>query len=317
MPLVIPAGAATASPALEGDVLVARDGTPLPLRTWLPPADRRPAAVLVLVHGFNEHAGVYDETGRWFAARGVAAYAYDQRGFGAGPNRGVWAGEAAMADDLAAAVAAVRARHPGVPVHVLGESMGGAVILTAITAAAPPAVDGGILSAPAVWGRASMPWYQTLALWAAAHTIPGTGLTGRGLGIQASDNVEMLKARGRDPLIITQTRVDAVWGLVNLMDRAMAAAPRADARILILYGENDQLVPPGAIAQMLQALPAAAAERRRYALYPAGWHMLLHDRQRAVVWADILAWIEDPGAPLPSRADVYAVEMGACPPGAC
>lgn len=315
VPLVIPAGAAVVAPTVDSQTLVSRDGTPLPLRAWVPTEPA--AAVLILLHGFNEHAGVYDETGRWFADRRVAVYAYDQRGFGQAANRGVWAGETALVDDFAAAVAAVGARHPGVRVYALGESMGGAVLMAAMAGPEPPAVAGVILSAPAVWGRASMPWYQTLALWAAAHTVPGTGLSGRGLGIQASDNIEMLKGRGRDPLVIRQTRIDAVWGLVNLMDRAMAAAPGLDRRLLILYGEKDQLIPAGAVAEMLRRLPADGDDRRRFALYADGWHMLLHDQQRAVVWQDILAWITDPAAPLPSHADTYAIEMRACPPGAC
>lgn len=301
-PVEVPAGPPAASPVLADDALVTADGVRLPLRSWLP-SSGPPDAVIIALHGFNDYSGAFDGLGRFLAARGIASYAYDQRGFGGAPNRGLWAGTAALTSDLRAAVAVVRARHPGTPIHLFGESMGGAVVMAAMAGPQPPDVDSVILAAPAVWGRSSMPWYQTTLLWMAVHTLPSRRLTGQGLGIQASDNIEMLKAFGRDPVVIKATRVDAVWGLVNLMDQAMASAPALDGRLLILYGEHDQLIPPGAIAEMLTMLPEQGAARRRFALYADGWHMLTRDLQAETVWRDIDAFIADPDAPLPSGAD--------------
>lgn len=317
VPLVIPPGEAAVLPKISGERLVARDGVTLPLRSWKPEMGP-PVAVVIALHGFNEYSRAFDDVGRWLAGRfGIAFYAYDQRGFGESLNRGVWPGEAALAGDLGAAVAAVQAQHPRTPLFLLGESMGAAVIMTAMAAPAPPQVEGIVLLAPAVWGRASMPWYQNLVLWMAAHTIPGVGVTGRGLGIQASDNIEMLKARGRDPLVIKQTRIDAVYGLVNLMDRAMTASSLLHGRMLILYGDKDQLIPPGAISEMLAKLPRDTEGHRRIGVYATGYHMLLHDLQREVVWDDIGSWIVDPTKPLPSLAESYAAEASFCPAEAC
>ena len=142
-------------------------------------------------------------------------------------NRGLWAGDTRMAEDLAAVVALLRARHPGLPVYLLGTSMGGAVAMRAMTLPQPPAVDGLILAAPAVWGWKAMNGLYATALRLAAHTVPARRLTGQGLAIRPSDNIEMLRALGRDPLVIKETRVDAVYGLVGLMDRAYEAPPAA------------------------------------------------------------------------------------------
>lgn len=311
-PVQVPAGPAAVSPVLADDALVAADGVRLPLRSWLPSSDP-PDAVVIALHGFNDYSAFFDGIGRYLAERGIASYAYDQRGFGGAPNRGYWAGTPALTGDVRAAVAAVRARHPGTPVYLFGESMGGAVLMVLMAGPQPPEVAGVILAAPAVWGRASMPWYQTTLLWMAVHTFPGRQLTGQGLGIQASDNIEMLKALGRDPQVIKATRVDAVWGLVNLMDQAMASSPALDGRLLILYGEHDQLIPPGAIAEVLTGLPAEGSARRRFALYPDGWHMLTRDLQAETVWRDIDAFISNPDGDLPSGADRRG--SAACPSG--
>ena len=206
-PLVKPAGPPAVEPVVNAGTIVADDGASLPLHAW-PPEGAEPSAVILGVHGFNDYGRFLDAPATWLAARGIATYAYDQRGFGRAANRGLWPGTETLARDLKAAVRALRRRHPGVPLYVLGESMGGAVVMVAMAEPDPPDVDGVILVAPAVWGRETMPWYQTAALWTAAHTVPWKTATGRGLGIRPSDNMEMLRAFSRDPLVIKKTRFE-------------------------------------------------------------------------------------------------------------
>jgi alpha-beta hydrolase superfamily lysophospholipase len=259
---------------------------------------------VLALHGMNDYSNAFEGPGRFLAKRGVAVYAYDQRGFGQGPHPGYWSDAADMAADLRSAARLVAARHPGVPLYLLGESMGGAVAILAAEDP-PPEVTGLILSAPAVWGRAEMGMMQRLALWLAANTVPGWTLTGRGLHILASDNIEMLRALSRDPLVLKATRVDAINGLVDLMDAAFAAAPRLRLPTLVLYGANDEVIPPEPTWRMIEHLPALSSTQR-VALYDRGWHMLLRDLDAELVLTDLAAWIADPARPLPSGADARA-----------
>jgi len=300
-----------AGPTLTETQFVTADGSALPLRHWAPPAGpdgvkRAPRGVLLALHGFNDYSNAFAESGPALAAEGLEVYAYDQRGFGAAPHRGLWPGVAALAGDLATAAGLLRQRHPGLPLYLLGESMGGAVILAALAGPEPPDAEGVILAAPAVWGRETMPFHQRAALWLSTRLFPWARVTGRGLGIQASDNIEMLRGLGRDPLFIKETRLDAIYGVVDLMDAALQAAPKVGAPTLLLYGEQDQVVPAEPTFQFWRSLPAEAATRRRFAYYPEGWHMLLRDLQAGVVIADVAAWTRDPAAPLPSGAEAYA-----------
>ncbi|BBK34105.1 alpha-beta hydrolase superfamily lysophospholipase [Stella humosa] len=287
-------------PELEKSELVTADGLRLPMRVWSP--GEEPRAIIVALHGFNDHSTAFEMPAVEWARHGIATYAYDQRGFGSAPNTGRWPGMAALARDAGTAIRLVRARHPGLPVYLLGESMGGAIAMVALTGADAPPVDGAILVAPAVWGRQTMGLGKRLALATISSTMPWLTLSGRGLGYRPSDNEDMLRAFSRDPLVIKETRADTVKGLVDLMDAALAASARFRTPALILYGEKDQIVPREPTALMLSRL-AGAADRQRVAVYPEGWHMLLRDLQAQVVWADIRAWIEDPAAPLPSGAD--------------
>ncbi len=152
-----------------------------------------------------------------------------------------------------------------------------------------------------------MPWYQRTALWVAAHTVPWLKVTGRGLRIRASDNIEMLRALGRDPLFIRETRIDSLYGLTDLMDAALASAHGLTGPALILYGENDEIIPRAPVRMMVEGFPEKGTEERRLALYGQGFHMLLRDIQRQTVWQDIAAWITDAKAALPSGADAARI----------
>jgi alpha-beta hydrolase superfamily lysophospholipase len=160
--------------------------------------------------------------------------------------------------------------------------------------------------APAVWGRDEQGPIQSGALWLAAHTVPWLRLTGEGLDIRPSDNTAMLRKLARDPLVIKETRIDALFGLTNLMDRASEAAPDLRDRALILYGSHEEVIPDSAALSMLRRLPADARTERRIAVYPDGYHMLLRDRKAHVVLRDVAAWIDDPDVPLPSGGDRLA-----------
>ena len=272
-------------PAIEGDRYVTRDGLRLGLAHW---DASDPHAVIVALHGMSDYSNAFATEAPWWSEHGISTYAYDQRGFGRSPNVGLWPGGEALRQDLGDFVDVVRARHPGIPIFVLGESMGGSVVMTAFASPSPPQAAGVILVSPAVWGWSTLPVSYRVSLWASAHLLPGLMLTGQGLNIMPSDNIEMLRANFRDPLFLKSTRTDAIYGLVNLMDEAFMDAPRmAPVPLLLVYGGKDQVIPPASTEAMARTLGPNATVKR----YPNGYHMLLRDLDASARWADIAAWI--------------------------
>ena len=275
------------------------DGTALGLTVW--EAEYEPQAVIVGLHGMNDYANAFHLAAPWWAGQGITTYAFDQRGFGRSPHRGVWGGEALMCEDLRACVELARERHPGVPVAVVGESMGGAVAIAAFASSRPPRAERLALLAPAVWGWSSQPLPNRTALWFTAHVAgsrvikPPRWVTQH---IRASDNIDELRAMGRDPLMIWGARSDALWGLTQLMETAWASTGRLRVPTAYLYGANDEIIPPEPTLQAAARLPHGD----RTALYREGWHLLLRDRQAQTVWKDVAAFVAEPRAPLPSGA---------------
>jgi alpha-beta hydrolase superfamily lysophospholipase len=293
-----PAPPAHETPSMTLNAVYTADGADLPLRTFLPAGT--PRAVIVALHGFNDYSNTYSDPGLFFMAHGVGLYAYDQRGFGDAPDRGLWVGQRRLIDDLKLVVALVHRRHPGVPLFIMGDSMGGALLMVAMTAPDPPAADGVILMAPAVRGRDTLTGLERAVLATLSTAFPWFTVTGQGLNILPSDNIPMLRQLSGDPLVIKHTRLDTLRGLVDLMDAASEAASRLTVPALILAGERDEIITPTPTCLMLARLPARPPGAWRFVLYPKGYHMLLRDREAPRVMTDIAHWMANRAAPLPS-----------------
>ncbi len=291
-------------PAIEDAAFTTTDALRLPMRKWLPPGE--PRAVILALHGFNDYSNAFDAPAKIWAARGIATYAYDQRGFGGAPGRALWPGSAALSTDAVTAATLLRRIYPGKPLYLLGESMGGAVAILAASGATgvyPAPVDGVVLSAPAVWTRESMEFLPRLALWTGVRLFPDAVLTGESLHILASDNIPMLIALGKDPMVIKGARVDTIYGLVDLMDRTIRAAPALKTPMLLMYGAHDAVIPADPMRAFVAALPADSVPHDRFGYYQAGYHMLLRDLEGPRVAADVASWVLDRAAALPSHAD--------------
>jgi acylglycerol lipase len=294
-----------AGPRLEADAVVASDGARLGLTVWEPAPDAPVRGVIVALHGMNDYARAWQLAGPWWAREaGIITYAYDARGFGRSPGRGIWAGQAPMTADLRTVLALVRQRHPGVPVAVAGESMGAATILAAL--GEPQGLEGAdriALLAPAVWGWSNLPPAYSASLWLGAHLAgsravePPRAVVRR---IRPTDNEALLRDLGRDRMMLFETRIDAVYGLVRLMEAGFRATARLPQGSVVLVGARDAVVPPAATAAMIARLPPGV----RLVRYPDGYHMLTRDLQAARVFADVAAALLAPDTPLPSGLEV-------------
>lgn len=107
----------------------AADGTRLSVERWLP--DTEPIAIVQVMHGMAEHAARYARLAEALTARGWAVYADDHRGHGR--TAGSLAAVGSFAEDDGWEVAihdqqtlsnAYRTEHSGLPLVVLGHSLG-------------------------------------------------------------------------------------------------------------------------------------------------------------------------------------------------
>jgi alpha-beta hydrolase superfamily lysophospholipase len=273
-----------------------QDGSKLTARVW---NYAKPQHIVLGVHGFNDYSKSFERLAQHLVAETQATvYAYDQRGFGANPQPGVWPGSEALVDNLRHIAAQLRERHPDLPLTVIGESMGGAVLLVAASETPGLAADQLILQAPAVWGAQSMPLFQRLSLYTMNLIAPEMSFTGRGLpslGIRPTDDPEVSRDLSRDPLVIKATRVSSLSGLTDLMGRAQTQTKLPPQRTLLLYGLRDRIIPPQPVCDWLTNLNSAASVTHKtdVIIYKEGWHMLTRQLSAQETLEDITHWIQN------------------------
>ena len=271
------------------------DGSTLEARVW---NYSKPQHIVLGVHGFNDYSKSFERLAQHLVAETQAeVYAYDQRGFGANPQPGVWPGSEELINNLRHIAAQLRERYPGLPLTVIGESMGGAVVLIAASETPGLTADQLILKAPAVWGAQSMPMYQRLSLYTMNLIAPEMSFTGRGLsslGIRPTDDPEVSRDLSRDPLVIKATRVSSLAGLTELMGRAQTQTNLPSQRTLVLYGLRDKIIQPQPVCDWLTNLNSATPTTLKadFIVYKEGWHMLTRQLRARETVEDIAHWIQ-------------------------
>jgi len=260
---------------------------------WLPPEAQR---VLILVHGYAEHAGRYEEMAMYFAAQGFAVHAYDQAGHGRTPGpRGHVDRFERLLDELAGFVDRVRAEHPGLPLVLAGHSMGG--LVTAATAAfRHPEVDRIVLSGALLELGANGSADRMLRLFAArllSFLVPrfglATGLDAEGL----SRDPEVVRRYLSDPLVKDRMSARFAAGLFSMVARMKVAAGQIERPILILHGGADPICPAEGSRRLHAGLAPGVAQRSRLSVYPALRHEIWNEPERVEIWQEMLAWIAD------------------------
>lgn len=272
----------------DAEYVRADDGERLYVQRWRP-SGGEPRAVFVISHGLAEHSDCYLPFVEYFAARGAAIYAHDHRGFGrSGGRRGHVSHYERYVEDLRALVQRARGENPGLPVVLVGHSMGGTIAL--LFALRHASVDIAIFSAPALIVGLPIPaWKRALGLTMSRlyPTYTDTAvlraeLLTRDLEIQQATREDTLRHGSRTARLFTEM---FVRGPRDVYARASALR----IPYLVLHGSEDPLVPVEASQRLYDT---ATAPPREIRIYPGLRHELFREVERAQVFADVAAWLD-------------------------
>ena len=285
------------APTLKAEAITMADGTDLALTRYDPAG--KPKAVILALHGYADYARNYALAAPVWAARGFVVIAVDQRGFGRNDSAGEWAGGNQMVDDLAQMIVAVSDAFPDLPLHLVGASMGAAVITGVMGSdgydEAKARVTSVALAAPATRGWRVLPFYFRATLSSVRRIAPDWSFSGDMVEIVTTDNIEWLGVLASDPYMLREGAVRSLYGMAWLMDGAIERAKGLDVPAFVAYGGKDEVIMPDGLACYM----ARAPEGVRYRFYPDGYHLILRDKGRAPVIEDIAAFFENPEAIAP------------------
>jgi alpha-beta hydrolase superfamily lysophospholipase len=261
-------------------------------RAWL--GDGDPRAVVVIAHGASEHAGRYGHVAARLVADGYAAYAIEHRGHGRseGPRALIDRISNAVAD-LDSLVVLAAGEHPGVPVFLLGHSMGGAIAVS-YAIAHQDRLAGLILSAPLAALEAA-PAPMRIAARVLSALVPRLPMFEIDASMVSRDP-DVVKAYVEDPLVYHgKLPVRTVAELAAAIESFPEAVQALTVPTLILYGTADRLCPPRGNVMLNDRI---GATDKTLVPYEGLYHELLNEPEQGQVLDEISNWLAARVAPV-------------------
>jgi alpha-beta hydrolase superfamily lysophospholipase len=274
-----------------------------PCLSWLPPADVKPRVALLCIHGFSLHKGCYAAFGKEMAKNGIATYATDLRGFGELKDYNNREGMDFDGDlvDIKATLQQIHKNHPGLPVILLGESLGGAIALRA-AALYPELISGLICAVPARDRFAMSDSEKKVTKTSVLNTITGDyskPMDGAAFAAvqKISANEELRSEWKNDPLMRTYfSAKDFVQFDFFMRGNLEVAKFIKDMPVLFLQGTADKLIRPEGTWRLFERL---ATPNRQLVLSKNSEHLLFEENQfRADDVGFVTTWIDKNVSPL-------------------
>jgi acylglycerol lipase len=263
-------------------------------RHWEPRGT--PRANLVICHGVNSHSGQYMAAGQEFASRGYAVTALDLRGRGKSDGERFYIESIdEYVSDVSLTIEHARAKHPDLPIYLLGHSAGG-VTSTSYALDYQDRIDGLICESFAF--RVFAPNFALKVLEGASHFLPHAHV----LRLKMEDfsrDPEWVAQLNADPLTLDEVQpVATVAAFARAGERFDREFGRITLPVFIIHGTEDKATRPDGSQQFFDE---AGSADKTLKLYEGYYHDLLNDLGREVVFDDIDAWISDR---LPAQQEV-------------
>jgi alpha-beta hydrolase superfamily lysophospholipase len=254
---------------------------------WTPNTD--PTGVVVLCHGYGEHARRYDHVAQRFGEAGLITYALDLRGHGrSGGKRVYLRNMSEYTDDFHHLVGIATAAHPELKRVVLGHSMGGGVVFT-YGVEHPDDYAEMVLSGPAVYAQDGVSPVMIAVAKVVGSLLPG--LPVEDLPADAvSRDPEVVAAYEADPLVHHgKLPAGIAKALIRVGETMPQRAAALTAPLLVVHGGQDKLISVEGSRHLIECVGSADVKLK---VYPELYHEVFNEPERAVVLDDVVSWIE-------------------------
>jgi len=259
-------------------------GLKIATRTWQPEGAAR--GIMILIHGFNSHSGYFAWAAERFAANGFATYALDHRGRGKSEGERFYVDKFSdWLEDVDTLVGIARSETPGLPVYVLGHSVGG-VIASSYAFEHQAEIAGLICESFAF--DVGLPQLVQLALEGASYLIPHLPLYALKNEIFSRDP-KVLEAMNHDPLIANEKQpAETAAEVLKAAARLKENMPKINIPVFIIHGTDDKATRYQGSQYFYDNV---GSKDKMLKLYEGGYHDLLNDIDKEIVLADILEWV--------------------------
>lgn len=278
----------------------AQIGTDVPCVSWISPRIK-PWAVLLCIHGLSLHAESFADFGRRMSDIGVPTYAIDVRGFGSWQNTKDFRelDFTGALKDIESSLQSLRLAHPGLPIVLLGESMGGALALHA-AANDQSLIDGLICSVPAAQSCGQNLTMAKVIL--GLFTAPNRKLNaGPRIVRRATTDPELVRFWEQDEMarMGLSSKELLAYGLFGSQNGAQAQKI-SEIPVLIVQGVHDRLIKPAGTWELYSKIKSPRKELVTFALE----HLIFENDQFDVHVLDtVSSWVQQNAVVTASERD--------------
>ncbi|GAA5915699.1 alpha/beta hydrolase [Sporobolomyces salmoneus] len=285
------------------------DGTKFFTKTWLPASSIRTRAVVLFVHGFVEHIRRYDHVFPLYAEKGIAVFAYDQRGFGQTAfytpkhtqGQTTWPKQFSDIDFFASHVHSQLVQ-PGIPFYLMGHSMGGALVLGYHTRSPRPSnarLFNGVISTSPLLRQA--PSVKAAPIIVKLGSILGKLAPNLPINakVKAEDTCrdpEIQKAYAEDKLCKQQGSFGGVGSMLvggeGIMSREYKEWDK-ELPVLVCHGESDKVTDCEASKEFVEKLKGLGVRDATYKGFEGHYHEMQNEPgQDKIVFINyVIDWI--------------------------
>jgi len=259
-------------------------------QSWLP--DGQPVGVVVVLHGYAEHSGRYVHVAEALNAAGYAVYAHDHHGHGRSEgsraNIGSFAGILVDTDRLIRKAAAA---HDGLPVFLLGHSMGGliaAAYVCEVSGLTRYPLAGVVLSAPALEIGVGSPAERVVAR-VLSKIVPDLQVAPFESG-KISRDPQVVADYDADPLVY-RGKIKARTGaeVMTTVQRVRDSLAKIDLPCLVMHGGADEVVRVSGSQLLTERVTTADLT---FTVYDGLYHEIFNEPEREQVLADLVGWLK-------------------------
>ncbi len=252
-------------------------------------------AIIIAIHGYNDYSNSFDIPANQFKSFKIATFSYDLRGFGRNKDRGNWFPLETHVSDVNFFVKKIKEENPSIKIFLLGESMGAAIVLSAVSEI-KETIDGIILVAPAIWNFSEKNPLKKFFLSISSNVFPELKLEGSNfIKVRASNNTEVLKKLAEDQFFIHKPNLKSLNGIVTLMDKSYKYAKhyidKPKYQTLIMVPIKDEIIPRKPLAEILLDGSKETEKKITLVVFENNYHMLLRDLENKKISKVIVDWI--------------------------